>query len=181
MTPRERVYATLGFGGPDRIARDLWGERRVGKLFSQEWSRVVERFPMDFDRSPSILGSSSRADGDCSRPGTYTDDWGSVWETLKGGVAGEVICPALDDWKKLASFEPPHEMIENPALDTVESFCHSTDTFRLGEVGPGPFERLQFLRGATNLYLDLGEQPRELAGLIDMLHRFYLAHVDLWC
>ena len=181
MTSRERVQATLEFYGPDRPPRDLWGERAVGRLCPREWTRVLECFPLDFARSPAVLGLSSRANGARYEPGIRTDEWGSVWQTLQDGVSGEPIHPVLEHWHKLVSFQLPYEMIENPALDAVGNFCRSTKKFRLGEIGPGPFERLQFLRGVTNLYLDLAEQPAELDRLIDRVHEFYLRHVELWC
>lgn len=109
MTSRERVQATLEFRGPDRPPRDLWGERAVGKVHPREWARVLDRFPLDFTRSPGVLGPSSCATGAQYEPGRRTDEWGSVWQTLQEGVGGEPIRPVLDDWGKLASFGPPYE------------------------------------------------------------------------
>ena len=160
---------------------DLWGKARVGKLYPEKWAEVARRFPLDFARAPGVLGPSERASGVTYMPGLRTDEWGSVWRAMQRGVAGEVTRPVLDDWAKLAAFRAPDEMIENPNLDAVANFCASTDRFRLGEIGSGPFERLQFLRGVGNLYLDLGEQPAELADLIHLVHEFHLRHIDLWC
>ena len=181
MTPRQRVCATLEFGGPDRLPRDLWGERCVGKFYPDKWKRVLERFPLDFVRCPAVLGLSSRGSNLEYHEGVRSDEWGSLWQSLDRGVSGEVIAPVLDGWEELASCEPPTEMLERPSIELVNSFCSSTDMFRLGEVGSGPFERLQFLRGVTNLYMDLADQPSELQKLIKLVHEFNLQHIRLWC
>ena len=44
-----------------------------------------------------------------------------------------------------------------------------------------PFERMQFLRGTENLFLDLAYQPRELFQLRDQVHDYYLRDLRQWC
>jgi len=181
MTSRQRVQSALSFSGPDRLPRDVWGVQSVAVLRPGDWQAVVSRFPMDFDRAPSVLGPSNKSTGGGYETGTRVDDWGSVWSTLQNGVSGEVIRPAVAEWGDLAAFSPPWETLENPQTDAVNSFCRSSDKFVLGEVGPGPFERMQFLRGTENLFLDLGEDSPELGKLMEMIHQFYLKHFQLWC
>ncbi len=180
MTSRQRVQAALSFSGPDRLPRDVWGVRSVAVLRPNDWRAVVSRFPMDFDRAPTVLGQSSKSTGGGYETGTRVDDWGCVWSTLQNGVSGEVIRPAVAEWSDLASFDAPWEMVEKPASETVNSFCRSSEAFVLGEVGPGPFERMQYLRGTENLFLDLGEDSPELGKLTEMVHEFYLKHFQLW-
>ena len=75
MTSRERVNAALDFSGPDRIPRDLWGERFIPLKRPEDWAKVLDLFPMDFARSPSVLGPSSQAKGLAWEPGGRTDEW----------------------------------------------------------------------------------------------------------
>lgn len=180
MTPRQRVKAALSFSCPDRLPRDIWGFRVIPQFRPDDWQTVVSRFPMDFDRPPTVLGTSSRAKGIAYETGTRIDDWGSVWSTLQNGVSGEVIRPAVADWSDLGQFTPPWEMVEKPAMNAVNTQCRGADKFLLGEVGPGPFERMQFLRGTEQLFLDLAEDGPEIGKLVEMVHEFYLRHFKLW-
>jgi len=43
-----------------------------------------------------------------------------------------------------------------------------------------PFERLQFLRGTENLYMDLAYDTAEIRLLIDMVREFYREDVNAW-
>ena len=180
MTSRERVYAALNFAGPDRLPRDLWGFRQVEPFRPADLALVRTRFPVDFARPPSVLGPSRRASGGAGEPGSYVDDWGSMWTNAQRGVAGEVTRPILSDWGALGAFEPPKEMLEHPAIEQVNAFCAASNSFCLGEVGPGPFERLQFPRGTQNLYLDLGTEIDRVRGLLARVHAFYRRHYELW-
>ena len=181
MTSRDRVLATLDHGGPDRLSRDVWGWRFIQRHQPADWARVTEQFPLDFLRVPSVLGPSARAQGERGESDLYTDDWGSAWRSLETGLSGEVTAPALQDWADLEGYEPPYETLEYPALEDVRSACASTTCFRLGEVGAGPFERLQFLRGTEALYVDIGEKSDALDELLARVHDFYLRHFELWC
>lgn len=84
---------------------------------------LLDRFPMDFARVPSVLGASTRTAGDASEPGARVDEWGSVWTALEIGVAGEVTRPAVSDWDELAAFSPPWEMISGSQVKAVNAFC----------------------------------------------------------
>lgn len=174
------MQAALDLAGPDRIPRDVWGWRYIARLRPSEWNVLLDRFPMDFARPQPVLGPSSRAQGDCST-GCRVDDWGSVWTTLQDGVSGEVTQPALADWSDLDAFSPPWEMVETSALEDVDDFCRSTDSYTIGEMGQGPFERMQFLRGTENLFCDLAEQSSRFTRLLEMVHEFSIRHVKLWC
>jgi len=136
---------------------------------------------MDIERAPSVLASSTRADGDAGAPGSRIDDWGSEWTALGLGVAGEVTRPVLRDWAEMATFTPPWEMLDDDRIEAINALCRASDAFMLGEVGPGPFERLQFLRGSEPLFYDLADEPRALMQLLELVHDFYQQHVALWC
>jgi len=178
---RRRVQAALDFAAPDRLPRDVWGGRFISRYRPEDWQALHAHFPIDFDRAPSVLGASAHLAGDASAPGARIDEWGSEWTALEVGVAGEVTCPAIREWCELAAFSPPWEMVNGNQVEAANAFCRMSNAFVLGEVGPGPFERLQFLRGSEALYLDLAEEPAALGQLIEQVHEFYRRHVALWC
>jgi uroporphyrinogen-III decarboxylase len=51
----------------------------------------------------------------------------------------------------------------------------------LSDVTARPFERMQFLRGTENLYLDIGYGTAEFQKLLNMVHEYYLEDIESWC
>jgi uroporphyrinogen decarboxylase len=102
-----------------------------------------------------------------------------VFEQIQAGVIGEVKQPVLDDWSKLADLRPPVEML-NVDIDAINASCAASDSFMLGNCCPRPFERMQFLRGSENLYLDLAEESSEVLELLRIVADFYRKELELW-
>jgi len=180
MTGRERVLRTIRFERPDRVPRDLWALPAIGMLQQDEYDAMLQRFPVDIGKPYFSPGQSQRAAGNYAKVGRYVDDWGSVWEVGEIGVVGEVKAPVLADWGALASYQPPWDLLETRDLSGVNAACAESDLFMLSDCTARPFERLQFLRGSENLFLDLAYRPRELFLLRDLVHDFYLEDVKQW-
>jgi hypothetical protein len=180
MTARERVVATLRFSNPDRIPRDLWTLPYIPLFREDELDAVLQRYPSDIDRPELSPGSSAEEMDRLARPGTYTDEWGSVWKVGEPGIVGEVKRPALADWTALEDFEPPWNVVRERDLSEANQACRESDKFMLSAVCARPFERLQFLRGSENVYLDLATGCSELMELLRMVHEFYLEDVRVW-
>ena len=184
MTPRERVFAALEFKSPDRAPRDLWALPWVSMFARDDFDAVCERFPGDF-ASASALAPGDRVRGEPARKGKSVDEWGCVFEVAEDGVVGEVTHPPLADWSSLAEFTCPWEIIEHADFDAVDRALEAersgADRFMRCGTSIRPFERLQFLRGSQNLFLDLGYQSAELLMLIGRIHEFYLKELTGWC
>ena len=56
----------------------------------------------------------------------------------------------------------------------------ATDKFVLTCTEARPFERMQFLRGTENLFMDLAYGDKEVYKLRDMLHEFYVREIEMW-
>ncbi len=181
MLSRERVVRALRFQHPDRAPRDLWMLPGVRMFRSAEADEVLARFPIDIGAPNASYGQGKRARGTPNVKGTYTDEWGSVWEVGESGVVGEVKHPPLADWSALATYEVPFEVLDNADLSRVDEGCRQTERFVLAGTLTRPFERMQFLRGSENLLLDFGWGPAELFRLRDMLHEFSLRELEMWC
>lgn len=180
MTSRERVFRTLEFRNPDRAPRDLWALPGVGMMRRDELDEMVRRFPSDFG-SPSVrYGESSRRSGTHGAKGVYIDEWGTQWVVAEDGVCGEVKHPQLADWNALAAFQPPWELLDGADFSQTNRSCAESDRFMKAGTGVRPFERMQFLRGSENLFLDLMCQPREFLLLRDMIHDFERRELELW-
>ncbi len=181
MTGRERVYRALEFESPDRVPRDLWTLPAVDLYQKGEYQALLADFPMDIDKPHATPGLIGTVAPDYSRTGTYRDDWGSVWGLAETGVVGEVVEPALADWNRLDGYEPPWDAIRRRDLSQVDAQCAASDRFMLSDCTARPFERMQFLRGSENLFLDLAYRSDEVYRLRDLVHEFYLEDIRGWC
>lgn len=180
MTGRERVRATLTFSTPDRVPRDLWTLPYVGKYRREELDALLAEFPTDFQGVGPVYPQDIYRPEGFQPIGTYKDEWGSVWQVNEPGVIGEVKKPALEDWSDLAHFKPPYELIRRRDMSTIDQQVAGTTKFTLSECTVRLFERLQFLRGTENLFMDIAWGRSELFQLIDMLHEYYLEDLSAW-
>ncbi len=180
MTGRERVKAALTFSGPDRIPRDLWSLPYIPLFEPEQLEEVRSRYPMDIGRPELSPGSSRKEMERLKEAGTYEDAWGSTWKVGEPGVLGEVRRPALEEWAEMDDFQPPWSTVEDRDVGRVNSMCEESDQFMLSAVCGRPFERLQFLRGTENVYMDLAMESDNLMELLDRVHEFYLADVRSW-
>lgn len=180
MNSRERVIATLQFKQPDRVPRHLWALPYISLFCKDELDALQAEFPSDIGSPELSPGSGDTELTTLAQTGVYTDEWGSVWEVGEPGIIGEVKAPALADWAKLDSFKAPWATIDQRDLDHINRCCDTSDTFMLSSVCARPFERLQFLRGTENLFMDLAYDTAELRKLIEIVHEFYLADVKFW-
>ncbi|NPV81290.1 MAG: methyltransferase [Firmicutes bacterium] len=180
MNPRDRVIKTLRFESVDRAPRDLWYLPGVEMFRKNELDEVLQEFPPDFASPRYRYGKSRRARGIPNVIGEYVDAWGSVWTVAEPGVIGEVKAPPLADWSALDSYTPPWELLEEADLSEVNRSCAETDRFVKVGTETRPFERMQFLRGTENLFLDLAYGTKEVYRLRDMLHEFFIREMEMW-
>jgi uroporphyrinogen decarboxylase len=179
MTPRDRVIKTLSFERPDRAPRHLWHLPGVELTRPQELARMRALYPEDFSGTGFTYGRGSAASGTPNRSGRYTDEWGSVWEAGEDGVVGEVKLPAIADWGRLDSLRPPREILRSD-WSVVDSARASTDRYILTATTVRPFERMQFLRGTENLYMDMAWGDARFLRLRRLVHEFFCDELTLW-
>jgi uroporphyrinogen decarboxylase len=180
VTSRERVIATLSFSTPDRVPRDLWVLPFISLFRKKELDQHLARFPIDIERPELSPGSDDNDLSKLARAGSYTDEWGSVWHLGEPGVVGEVKQPLLAEWSRLKTFRPPWEFIRSRDWDHVNRMCETSPKFMISGVCARPFERIQFLRGSENVYMDLACDTPEIRSLLAMVHEYYLEDVALW-
>lgn len=180
MTSRERMIKTLQFQNPDRTPRDLWALPGVTMAQKDSYEALLQRFPLDIGRPHFKPGQSRRASGTAYEVGRYVDEWGSVWHVAEYGVAGEVKEPILADGSGLKAFQAPWELIHERDLSPVQESCEKSDLFMMSDCCARPFERMQFLRGTENVFLDLAYGTSEFFQLLRKVHEFYLEDVAAW-
>lgn len=178
-TARQLVIQTLEFDSPARIPRDLWVLPWAHIHYPLDLQRIQARFPMDIATAPPFFRQPPQVSGSQYEIGTYVDHWGCVFENIQRGVIGEVKHPLVKTWDDLAKVRPPVERLSID-LDQVNAFCRASDCFVLSGCSVRPFERMQFLRGSANLYIDLAEQPPELLRLVEQVHQHNLKELEVW-
>jgi uroporphyrinogen decarboxylase len=138
--------------------------------YGQDLEEVVLRYP-DLFREPKW------EPGEAPKPRektTYTDEWGVVYESVRDGISGEPKGHPLADWSALETYQAP-DPDQYMNWDNVKAGYDSELAEGRFSWGPGAsfFERLQWLRGPANLYMDLAESENpELQRMIDLV----LAH-----
>lgn len=181
MTSRERVTRCLEFDNPDRPPRDLWvlpiAEIQHG---ADAINAFREKWPTDFRQTPSFRANPPKlAYGEAMKVGESRDEWGCVFVNRKEGIHGEVKEPILADWSKLEDLHVPEELLDFDA-DKVNDFCRNEDHFVFACGWARPFERIQFLRGTENVYMDLAMESPELKELLGIVHDFFVRQYELW-
>jgi hypothetical protein len=169
---------------PDRAPRTPSALPWVGIYAKTEWEALLRDFPGDFIGPGPVLAPGDRVSGTQARKGIYVDEWGCPFEAAEDGVIGEVKRPPLADWSAFAHFRPPYETIERADWDAVnraqKANLAGPRKFMVAGTSIRPFERMQFLRGSENLYLDLACGTRDLVRLRDMVHEFYMRELVGW-
>ena len=150
MTPREIVGRTIRFETPPRLAYD---------------------FPAEYANDFYLTNMSPSPD---YRPGSGVDEWGSVWENLGSSNLGQVKDWPLKDWNDFDQMKVPD--INDPGRWTVLEGIRQKagDKFLIG-MGISIYERVHFIRGLENTWLDIHQAPQKLAELIDILVEMNLA------
>lgn len=177
MTSRELVQATLDFQGPERIPVDLWVLPAIYIGREQAVKSLLSRHPTDFHRARYRDPLAHPA---AYTRGSYLDAWGCRWLVLQDGMIGEVKESPLADYSDLAGYHWPAEGVNRGWENTAADIAAHRDRFILGD-GGDPWERMQFLRGPANLYMDLADPNcEELYVLRDRIFAFYRAYVERW-
>lgn len=176
---RDLVKQTLEFKSPARLPRQLWALPWAAKRYPEELARIERDFPPDITTIPFLCSEPVPGGGNAHTVGSFVDAWGCTFENLQDGIIGQVKDPQLSDWSQASDLRFPRERLDFDEAAVAE-FCRGTDQFVLAGTCPRPFERLQFLRGSEELYLDLNRPPSELLDLLDRMHAFYKEELTLW-
>jgi uroporphyrinogen decarboxylase len=165
MTSRERVTRALRFEEFDKVPMEV--------------DRSVIGFASDV-AYPEFRYGSRRSPTVAIKKGSYIDCWGCIWECGEDGVKGEVKSPQFDDWTSFETYIPPFDVLKEADLSTVNKQCAESDKFMMHMWGIEPFQRMQFLRGTENVFMDLAYGDAKIFKLRDIVHAYYMKEVELW-
>ena len=114
----------------------------------------------------------------------WTDEWGTRWQHVRGGVGASPIAHPLEDWDDLEDYLASR--MPDPAalgrLDGARASVdrHATDRYFIGATHMALFERFHFLRGMTNTFEDLYAEPANVERLLDALMDYYVGIMQAW-
>lgn len=144
MTSRDIVRAAIRFENPERLPHD---------------------FPEPYGTDFAYIGLDPSPD---ARPANGVDEWGAVWKNIGTCALGEVQEYPLKDWDDLPRLNVP-DVCAPERWKTVEGAREAAgDRFLLG-FGISLYERVHFIRGLENTWMDIHTNPDELRALIDIL------------
>jgi hypothetical protein len=144
MTSKEIVRNTIAFNGAIRMP------------YSFDVTRGGDIFTLSMTRSPD------------TRPREGVDEWGSVWENIGICNLGEVKKPALPTWDLMDTINIP-DVAAAWRWDGIEDRAREAgDRYILGS-GVSLYERVHFLRGFENTWMDIYDEPDKLRHLIKIL------------
>ena len=144
MTPREIVIRTIRFQGAERMPYTL---------------------PDAYGNDIAGIGISPSPD---RRPPVGRDEWGAVWHNIGVSSLGEVQEAPLKRWEDFDQLAIPdiHRADRWEKLEGARD--RAGDKFLLAS-GISIYERVHFIRGLENTWMDIHDAPDQLGKLIDIL------------
>jgi len=179
MTSRERVLKSLEFSLDGKVPRQIWVLPWAENHYPEDVKQIRKDFPDDIEGAPLLYSNEPRITGDPYLPGSYSDEWGCEFVNIHEGVIGEVKNPIIRTLEDAEKLSLPENLL-SLRQEEVNNYCRSRDTFILQGTCARPFERIQFLRGTENIYLDIGEKSDLLKVLLNKVHQFYLKEMEVW-
>jgi uroporphyrinogen decarboxylase len=114
----------------------------------------------------------------------WTDEWGTTWGHLAGGVgASPRSCP-LADWSQLDQYLA-HKLPDPRAPGRLDGALpalqrHGSARYFTGMTHLALFERFHMLRGMENTFQDFYVFPKETDRLLEALTEYYLEIIRSW-
>ena len=182
MNSRELVYKTLAFQNKGRVPRQLW-TLPWARMYEGEKLEVIQQtYPDDIIWDmPVPYKTEPKRIGDPYEEGQYVDEWGCVFTSIQRGIVGEIKDPIVvgEDWEDVDKVHFPEELLSLD-VEKVNEFCRNTDKFVLQTDFARVFERLQFIRGTENLFLDIALENEGMLKFLEKLHDFNCRKMEAW-
>lgn len=177
---KKNVIKTLEFDNPNKIPTQLWNLPWADIHYPNELQNIKRQFPDDIISAPELLSETIRTLGDPYKIGEYVDEWGCLFENRQEGIIGEVKNPIVNTWEKVNDVHFPNEFL-SIKFEEINSFCQNNNSkFIISPCCARPFERIQFLRGSENIYMDFYESKDEFESLLKNIHDFNCKRMETW-
>jgi len=150
---------------------------------SESVKEITADFPDDIIWDmPVPYKTPPQKSGNLYEIGTFIDEWGCEFTSIRRGYVGEVKKPLVfgENWEDADKIRFPVEMLDID-VDAVNAYCAGTDKFVVQTDMIRVFERLQFIRGTPELFIDIAEENEGMLTFIKKLHDFNCRAVEAWC
>lgn len=179
MNAKERVYRTLSFGNPDRIPIDIWSLKSADAVYGDQLRRLITQGTPDIAFLPLQDPTQDPRRYDI---GEYTDVWGCEWQNKQYGIIGEVKKYPLEDNDVIADYRSPLNLLREKKqhmLEHTQGFISEhSDQFILSGWN-SLFERMQFLRGTENLFIDIAEESDEFFAIRNIVLEYCCEYAEI--
>jgi uroporphyrinogen decarboxylase len=180
LTGRELVHAALEFRDPPRAPRNIWAGVIAARDYPRELAKLTEDFPDDFGGTDDHLKEPKVQRGELRAIGEFTDEWNCTFKNIQWGVVGEVKDPIVTDWSDTSRVRFPKELLSSDR-DLINRDVAAQTGFVYGPNWlVSPFERLQFLRGTENLYMDLMDPPKAMLEFMKRMQELFVGIIKVW-
>lgn len=190
MDERERHLKTIEFREPDRIPCNISLPPATWHKYKEELEKIVLGHPGLFSyykKDDFKKMELSRA----HQKGKWKDVWGIVWENIEEGLDSAPVeeeAP-LRDWENLESYQMPDPLLFDwfgEEIDWEERKAQLKQAKKGGNLARGSlihgfmYMWLYYLRGFTNLMMDIASRDPRLNQLIEMVLNYNLKLVNKW-
>ncbi len=188
LTFRENYLRNASFQGPEFMPVWIGISNASWDQWRGEMEDVVARHPKIWPGFEKGKRDWDKFDfGPAYTKGVpFKDSWGCVWETSVNGIEGVVIEAPLADWKNWDTWKAPNpiETADRGPADWEAARKNMIRRKEAGELCEGGlphgflFMRLTYVRGFTNMMLDMATEEPMLWKLIDALYEHNRVLVD---
>ena len=177
MDSRERTVRAIERTGPDRIPLMytlLPGA--VTRYGPEEVERIQQSYPADL----VAFGYARSEEFGGGRGIRSRDRWGAVWVSGVDGHKGQVVEHPLEDWSRFLDYVVP-DPFEGEEFERAQAFIERDGGrhYLLAD-GDTLFQRMFYLRGIENLFIDLMEDRDEVHALRESILDYMLRRIDRW-
>ena len=177
MNGKERVIRAIEFDLPDRIPHMHSYRYATVDRHGDRFLRLLGEYPSDF-----LQELPTRDSLDTSDKGVEVDEWGVTWVKVQDGYLGQPKGHPLSDWDAFEDYEIPDPRAGSSLLTSskAESAGEAETDLYVCRFGGNLFERLQWLRGMRNVFVDLATGRRELLVLADRIVQYDIELSEMW-
>lgn len=182
MTSRELVFRTLDFTNYERIPRQLWVLPWAEIYEGDKLKKIKSEFPDDIIWDmPAVYVDKPKTYGNPYEIGTFCDEWGCEFTSIRRGYVGEVKKSLVseENWEDTDNVRFPEELLTLD-INKINEYCANTEKFVVQTDFVRPFERMQFIRGTVELYMDIATYNKGMLRFLEKLHAFNCRIMEIW-
>lgn len=181
---KEEVKAEIHREGSGKVPLWChWYAKETEAKYGEDLEQLKKDFPDDIIMAEFLAGDSKYTDHAYWYGGV--DEFGCVWEVTENGVGAQVVkhpLSSIDDVDEYLATQFPD--YKNKSRDRFSDARMLRNKFKksyvVGKLFRLFFERMHFLRGMSNTFLDLYTNYEKLKPLMGELYNFILYMIDGW-